>query len=166
MKAGPRNGQIRGTPRVFPSSEARAARATAASPGRTLSTPSPFTGCVAEPPGAGSIRSVLCSPTLRSGLFIGRLPADPHAARQLRAERMRPSGDLDHQRATERLAGIDQQAVSRLDLVLREVAQHRPVSIRDPREHPALARLEIDKRNRLLNGEREVAIGNRIAVRV
>src|SRR5436190_23951233 len=119
MNAGPRNGQIFGTPRVRPSSEARAARATAASPGRTSSTvPSPFAGCVGpeEAPRTGSTRATSSSPTLRSGLLTACLPAHPHAAGELRAEGVRPTSDLDHQWASERFTFGDQKPVAGLNL--------------------------------------------------
>src|SRR4051812_12660209 len=144
MKAGPRKGQIRGKPRLRPSSEARAARATAASPGRAASTVSfPFACPAGAPPGAGSTRPTCSSSTRRSGLFIGSLPVHSHALGELRSQRMRLAADLDHQRTAERLPRADQEPVAWLNLTLSQVAQHRRVAVGDAREDAVLARLEI-----------------------
>src|SRR5512132_1133648 len=132
MKAGPRKGQIRGRPRERPSSDRRAARATAASPGRTSSiVPCPLAGCVAaeDPPGTGSTRAASSSPTLRSGLLTARFPTHPYAARELRAEGMGAAGDLDHQWPAERLPAPDEQAIAGLDLALGQEAQHRCIAV-------------------------------------
>src|SRR6476659_127239 len=167
MKAGPRKGQIRGKPRLRSSSEARAARATAASPGRTASTVSfPFACPAAAPPGAGSTRPTCSSPTWRSGLFTGRLPVHPHALGELRSQRMRVAGDLDHQGTAEWLPGAEQEPVAGLNLTFSQVAQHRRVAVGDAREDAALARLEIVQRHRVLHRDLEVAIRDRVAVRV
>src|SRR4051794_22959779 len=153
MNAGPRNGQIFGTPRERPSSEARAARATAASPGRTSSTvPSPFAGSVdpEDVPGTGSTRATSSSPILRSGLFMLRLPANPHAAGELRPEGVSPAGDLDHQRSSERLPSGELEPIAGLDLALGEVPEHRRVAVGDASEGPPLAGFEIGQRHRVL----------------
>src|SRR5262245_57622227 len=105
MKAGPRNGQIREKPRVRPSREARAALATAASPGRAPSTavsPFPVRPAPALSRGTGSTRPVSSSVTLRSGLFIALPPAHSHALGELWPEWMCPAVYLDHDRAAER----------------------------------------------------------------
>src|SRR5919204_4428906 len=166
MNAGPRNGHSRGSPRVRPSREALAARATAASPGRALSTaPFPFEGPPAAP-GTGTTTSGARSVTSSSGLYIAGLPPDPHALGEPRPEWVRGARDLDHQRPAERLPRLQQQAVARLDLALGQVAEHRGVAVRDAGEDAALPGLQVAERHRVLDRDLQIAVRDRIAVRI
>src|SRR5262245_26987181 len=169
MKAGPRNGQTRRKPRVRPSREARAALATAASPGSAPSTavaPFPVRPAPALSRGTGSTRPVSSSVTLRSGLFTARPPADSHALGELRPEWMRPAGDLDHDRAAERFSTLDPEAIAGLNLALRQVAQHRCVAVGDSGEGPLFPRLELGQRNGVVGADRQLPIRDRISVRI
>src|SRR5262245_62958619 len=149
MKAGPRNGQIRGIPRARPSRDSRAARATAASPGRAPSTaPLPFTGAVSAGRCRGSSVSSSRSPVRSSDLFtspprslIARASLDSHALRQLSAERMDAAADLHHHGTTERLPALHVQLGAGLDLTVGQVTQHRRVAVGDPHKGAPLADL-------------------------
>src|SRR4051812_32014169 len=140
MKAGPRNGQMRARPVAWPSSERRAARLTAASPGSTFSgrtsaeppRPFPDSGGAESSPGSGSTR-----PTSSSGT------ADPHALRELRSERVRLLPDLDHHRTAEWLAPPHHDGRARLNRALGQIAEHRRVPVGDASEDPLLARLQV-----------------------
>src|SRR3954453_5498559 len=150
MKAGPRNGQMRMIPRVCPSSDRRAARLTAASPGRT-SSGSTFSepprlslgpGGPESSPGIGSARPT--SSPASSCSLIDRPAVDPppppapvahspprlstpapHALLNLSAQRMGGAADLDDQRPAERLAALHHQTGSPLGRGLRGGAAER-----------------------------------------
>ena len=97
MNAGPRNGQSAPKPAARPSSERRAARATAASPGRTSSTPRPSAvggAAAAEPrrscriarfmaPPAGSTR-IFSASSPPEGVLFARRPRRRRPAERLR----------------------------------------------------------------------------------
>src|SRR3954447_1706636 len=136
MKAGPRNGQIRVSPRVSPSRERRAARLTAASPGSTSSGStaslpprlSPGAGGPESSPGSGST-----SPTSSSAT------TDPHALGELGPERVGAVADLDDQRPAEGLSALHDEAGARLDRTVGEISQHRCIAVRDAGEDAGIA---------------------------
>src|SRR4051794_35004922 len=163
MNAGPRNGQIRVSPRVSPSSERRAARLTAASPGSTSSGStsslpprlSPGAGGPESSPGRGST-----SPTSSSAT------TDPHALGELGAERVGAIADLDDHGPAEWLSALDHKTGARLDRAVGEISQHRCIAVRDAGEDAGVARPELGERHRVIDAQRQVTVGNRITVRI
>src|SRR4029450_8341945 len=81
-------------------------------------------------------------------------------------ERRYPPRDLDHQRAAERLPALYLHEDAWLDLPVGQVAQHGGVAVGDADEGGALAGLELLERQRVVLADRQVAVGNRVPVRI
>jgi hypothetical protein len=74
--------------------------------------------------------------------------------------------DLDHHRTAERLSAPDSEDCTRLDLPLSQVSQHRGIAVGDADEDGLLSWLQVDEGQGVVVTDRQVAIRNRVAVRV
>ena len=146
MNAGPRKGQRREKPRACPSSERRAARATAASPGSTAST----SGC---PFGRGRRR---LGSGLRTSVFSSSLnaPLPERLTRIAAASRLpsacsRPATSTNSGPSNGSRRAQDELAPGP-DPALVEVAQHLGVAVGDALEDGGVAGLELGQRHRVV----------------